>query len=229
MVGQGRSSTHAGPRPHGSVLVASYRSHLFAVLVAASLLSGCTDGGPTDDGPGATAGATSPPTVEPTAAPGPSQSPSSPSPSANRLCDTEVTSANPVLRNVRFGRHDTFDRLAFDFCKPAETTLTRRPWSSSSPRTGPATKSASTGRSFFLLTLTPADAHSDTGDPTVPNEAVTVTGNYVQQYKLIGDFEGVVSYGVGVSRLAETATAIQSDPGDPRHIVLYFDLGPQTG
>ena len=41
-----------------------------------------------------------------------------------RLCDTEVESANPVLRGVRFGRHDTFDRLAFDFCQPADTTLT---------------------------------------------------------------------------------------------------------
>ena len=56
-----------------------------------------------------------------------------------------------------------------------------------------------------------------------------MAGNYVQQYKLIGDFEGVVTYGVGVQQLAETATAIQSDPEDPRHIVLYFDLGPQTG
>ena len=228
MVGQRRSSTHAGPRPHGSVLVASYRSHLFAVLVAASLLSGCTNGGPTDNGPGATAGATSAPTAEPTAAPGPSQSPSSPSPSANPLCGTEVTSANPVLRNVRFGRHDTFDRIAFDFCKPAETTLSATVVEQLT-EDGSGNEVSLTGRSFFLLTLTPADAHSDTGDPTVPNEAVTVTGNYVQQYKLIGDFEGVVSYGVGVSRLAETATAIQSDPGDPRHIVLYFDLGPQTG
>jgi hypothetical protein len=51
----------------------------------------------------------------------------------------------------------------------------------------------------------------------------------MQQYKLIGDFEGVVSYGVGVMRLEETALAIRSDPDDPRHIVLYFDLGPQKG
>ena len=51
----------------------------------------------------------------------------------------------------------------------------------------------------------------------------------MQQYKLIGDFEGVVTYGVGVRRVAETATALQSDPNDPRHLVLYFDLGPQVG
>jgi hypothetical protein len=39
----------------------------------------------------------------------------------------------------------------------------------------------------------------------------------MQQYKLIGDFEGVVTYGVGVRRLEETAITIQSDPDDPRH------------
>jgi hypothetical protein len=51
----------------------------------------------------------------------------------------------------------------------------------------------------------------------------------MQQYKLIGDFEGVVTYGVGVRRLEETAITIQSDPDDPRHIVLYLDRGPQSG
>ena len=51
----------------------------------------------------------------------------------------------------------------------------------------------------------------------------------MQQYKLIGDFEGVVTYVVGVSRLEPTATALHVDPNDPRHIVYYFDLGPQRG
>jgi hypothetical protein len=85
------------------------------------------------------------------------------------------------------------------------------------------------GKYFFTLTLTPADAHTSTGQPTVPNQAVTVAGRNMQQYKLIGDFEGAVTYGLGVLKPEETVTAIRTDPIDPRHVILYFDLGPQRG
>ena len=129
---------------------------------------------------------------------------------------------------MRFGRHDTFDRIAFDFCKPADTTLTATVVKQLT-EDGSGNNVSLEGEAFFALTLRPADAHSDAGEATVPNEAVTVAGNYVQQYKLIGDFEGVVTYGVGARRVAETATAVQTDPNDPRHVVLYFDLGPQVG
>jgi hypothetical protein len=150
------------------------------------------------------------------------------SPTADRLCDTEVQSASPVLRGVRFGRHDTFDRLAFDFCKPADTTLSAA-MVKQLIEDGSGKKVTLKGKYFYEITLTPADAHSDTGQPTVPREAVTVPGRNMQQYKLIGDFEGVVTYGVGVLRLEETAIALRTDPNDDRHIIMYFDLGPQTG
>jgi hypothetical protein len=224
----------------GSALKAFRRSH-FAVLVAALLLSACTDNGSTGGGQGATDRPTSSPTTQPTVEPGrspgtsPTTSPSTTSPSqstsspkADRLCDTTIESANPALRNVRFGRHDTYDRLAFDFCKPADTTLTATVVKQLT-EDGSGAKVTLQGKYFIAITLTPADAHSDAGRPTVPNHAVTVAGRNMQQYKLIGDFEGVVTYGVGVRRLEETATAIRSDPNDPRHIILYFDLGPQSG
>jgi len=133
-----------------------------------------------------------------------------------------------MLRRVRFGRHDTYDRLAFDFCQPADTTL-KVTVVKQLIEDGSGDKVSLKGKRFIALTLSPADAHSSAGRPTVPRQAVTVAGRYIQQYKLIGDFEGVVTYGVGVMSLAETATAIRSDPRDPRHVILYFDLGPQTG
>jgi hypothetical protein len=129
---------------------------------------------------------------------------------------------------VRFGRHATFDRLAFDFCAPVETTLTATVVEQL-VEDGSGEEVTLEGNYFFALTLTPADAHSLTGQPTVPTATVTVTGRNIRQYKLIGDFEGVVTYGVGVSRLAETATAIRTDPADLRHVILHFDLGPQRG
>jgi hypothetical protein len=223
----------------GEVTLKAYGRSLFAVLLAASLLSACTDGGSTDGGQGATDRPTVTPTVQATAAPSPSPtspslSPTSPSPSpssspaAGRLCDTKIESANPALRSVRFGRHDTYDRLAFDFCKPAETTLTARVVKQLT-EDGSGRKVTLKGKHFIAITLTPADAHSNAGRPTVPDDVVTVAGRNIQQYKLIGDFEGVVTYGVGFMRIEPTATALRSDPGDPRHIILYFDLGPQTG
>jgi hypothetical protein len=227
--------------------VKASRRSFFAVLFAAALLSACTENGSTDDGqdataqptptptPIATATATVEPSVEPSPSPGtssPRQTVSSPrqtiSPTTVRLCDTKVESANPALRNVRFGRHDTYDRLAFDFCKPADTTL-KATVVNQLIEDGSGKKVTLTGKYFIQITLTPADAHTDAGRPTVPSDAVTVAGRNMQQYKLIGDFEGVVTYGVGVRRLEETATALRADPDDPRHIIFYFDLGPQTG
>jgi hypothetical protein len=207
---------------------------LLAVLLAALLLSACTDKGATDGGEGATAQPTASPTVQATTEPSSTPSPTSPSPStsstptAGRLCETKVESANPVLRSVRFGRHATYDRLAFDFCKPAETTLTAKVVKQLT-EDGSGKTVTLKGAHFIAITLTPADAHSNAGQPTVPDQAVTVAGRNIQQYKLIGDFEGVVSYGVGFLRIEPTATAIRSDPIDPRHLILYFDLGPQTG
>jgi hypothetical protein len=229
-----------------------FRRNLFAVLFAASLLSACSANGSTGEEQAPTGQPTSVTSVTPQVTPSPSPGASSPSlnttsprisspspstgtrgpgtstsPTARRLCDTKVESANPVLRGVRFGRHDTFDRLAFDFCKPADTTL-RQTVVKQVTEDASGNKVTLQGRYFYAITLTPADAHDSAGRATVSNRAVTVAGNYMQQYKLVGDFEGVVTYGLGVRRLAETAGGIQSDPNDPRHIVLYFDLGPQS-
>jgi hypothetical protein len=212
---------------------------LIAVLLTASLLSACSNNGSKDDGQGPTNGPTSNPTVEPTVVPSPtlsanpsptasSPSPGRGSPKGDRLCDTRIESANPVLRSVRFGRHDTYDRLAFDFCKPADTTLNATVVKQL-VEDGSGKKVTLKGRYFIAITLRPADAHSSSGQPTVPQQAITVAGKNIQQYKLIGDFEGVVSYGVGIMRREPTASAIRSDPSDPRHTILYFDLGPKRG
>ncbi len=58
-----------------------------------------------------------------------------------------------------------------------------------------------------------------------------MAGRNIQQYKLIGDFEGVVTYGVGFMRIEPTATAIRSDPIDPRHssCISTLDHRPAEG
>ena len=138
-----------GAQHRGASARMPFRRNLYAVLFAASLLSACSANGSTGEEQVSTGQPTSVTSVTPQATRSPSPGASSPSlnttsprisspspsmgthgpgtstsPTARRLCDTKVESANPVLRGVRFGRHDTFDRLAFDFCKPADTTLT---------------------------------------------------------------------------------------------------------
>jgi len=234
--------------------MAAFTRNGLAVLVAAALFSACTNGGPPDREDGGTDVPTSTPVATATPQPSPSRGPSSPSrvtsspsrvttapgettstlrettssPATSRLCDTEIESANPALRQVRFGRHDTFDRLAFDFCQPADTTLAVSVVKQLT-EDGSGNRVTLEGRYFYVLRLTPADAHTSDGRPTVPRQAVAVPGRNMQQYKLIGDFEGTVTYGVGVLRLQETATALRVDPNDQRHVILYFDLGRQSG
>jgi hypothetical protein len=50
-----------------------------------------------------------------------------------------------------------------------------------------------------LLTLSPAVAHTDTGQPTVP-QRVKYNLPMVKEVVRSGDFESVVSYGIGVSQ-----------------------------
>ena len=170
------------------------------------------------------------PTATATAKPSPSKpsttKPTTAKPTAKRLCDTKVESANPALRQVRFGRHGTYDRMAFDFCMPARVTLSTD-LVNELREDGSGDLVKLKGNYFFTIRLTPADAHTTSGKSTVPHAAITVAGNNMVQYKLIGDFEGVVTYGVGVKSLKETATTMLTDPNDPRHVILYFDIGRQ--
>jgi hypothetical protein len=55
------------------------------------------------------------------------------------------------------------------------------------------------GKAIVLLTLSPAVAHTDTGQPTVP-QRVKYNLPMVKEVVRSGDFESVVSYGIGVSQ-----------------------------
>ncbi len=74
------------------------------------------------------------------------------------------------------------------------------------------------GKAIVRLTLTPAVAHTDAGHPTVPRR-VSYDLPIVQEIVRSGDFEAVVSYGIGLSH----KTAFRSfNLTNPNRVVIDF-------
>ena len=53
------------------------------------------------------------------------------------------------------------------------------------------------------MQFTPAQAHNERGKPTAPNK-INLRLPLVKQIVSAGDFEGVVTYGTGLARKADT-------------------------
>jgi hypothetical protein len=66
------------------------------------------------------------------------------------------------------------------------------------------------GRAILRVRFSPAQAHNDQGNPTAPNRVACNLGN-VGEVVGAGDFEGVVTYGIGVNRKAETRILTLAD------------------
>ncbi|MEO7910646.1 MAG: hypothetical protein ABIV47_13430 [Roseiflexaceae bacterium] len=59
------------------------------------------------------------------------------------------------------------------------------------------------GRAILLVQFTPAQAHSDSGQATAPNHMAPKLP-LVKAIVSAGDFEGVVTYGIGLAKKADT-------------------------
>ena len=194
----------------GGTAVKASRRSLAAALLTAALLSACTEIGSTDDGQVPPISPTSAPTVVPVRTElEPGTSSPAPAPHRRPALRHERESANPVLRGVRFSRHDTFDRLAFD--------SVGRPTDSH----GGGGRAARRGRvrqdrhPRGQVRLVPSRSRQPTHTPTPPTHGPQRRRHRgrtdVRQYRLISDFEGVVAT-VRVMRLEETATAVRPTP-----------------
>jgi hypothetical protein len=121
---------------------------------------------------------------------------------ASAACRAPVVAPNdaagqPLLDNVRVGRHDSkgFDRVVFDLTDVPgyQVHYVRRVI-----QDGSGLPLMLRGRAFLTLRLEPAVAHNDQGQPTAPRRIV---GSFTQlkEVRLAGDFEGVVTYGIGLA------------------------------
>jgi hypothetical protein len=73
------------------------------------------------------------------------------------------------------------------------------------------------GRSNLLITLRPAQAHTDSGSPTVTRRVQMPGHPMLKGYVLAGDFEGVLTLALGLQRT--TSVRVGEFPGR-----LYIDL-----
>lgn len=104
----------------------------------------------------------------------------------------------PVVRAVRTAKHPRchFDRLVFDI------TVRNPGYSIKFVKHVIADPSGKTiklpGRRFLLITLRPAQAHRMSGASTLPRKVQVLRFPMLRSWVLAGDFEGVVSIGIGL-------------------------------
>jgi hypothetical protein len=131
-----------------------------------------------------------------------------------------------VLVRVRAGRNKDFDRLVFDFDGPAPGF--RVQYVDQLVEDGSGRPIPLRGRAVVEITLRPAAAHRDDGSPTRPGPLPDVTGFAAfRQIAEAGDFEGVLTWGIGVA--ARTGLRVTTLSGPARVAVDVAHAEPGTG
>ncbi|MGY1692024.1 peptidoglycan-binding domain-containing protein [Geodermatophilus sp. SYSU D01105] len=130
------------------------------------------------------------------------------------------------LVGVRAGRNKDFDRLVFDFEGPAPGF--RVQYVDQLIEDGSGRPIPLRGRAVVEVTLQPAAAHRDDGTPTRTGPLPDVTGFAAfRQIADAGDFEGVLTWGIGVA--AETGLRATTLSGPTRVAVDVVHAQPGTG
>jgi hypothetical protein len=177
------------------------------VLLAGSVVAaGCArTGQPGAANPGGTTVTTPPPTSATPTTPAPTTPIPTP-PATPLLVWPSRTSAEathpvavppvPVLAHVRVGRHPGYDRIVFQFTGPIPSYRMQPVPSLAEDGSGAPVWPGSPN--LLQIRLQPAQAHTDSGRPTLTEAELQAAPSLpvLRQYRLIGDFEGVVTYGL---------------------------------
>jgi hypothetical protein len=102
----------------------------------------------------------------------------------------------PVLDHVRVGRHPGYDRIVFEFAGPIPAYQIQPATALAEDASGEPVWPGY--RNLLSIRLEPAQAHTNAGHRTLTasEEHGTPGLPALRQYRLTGDFEGVVTYGV---------------------------------
>jgi hypothetical protein len=103
----------------------------------------------------------------------------------------------PVMRNIRTGLHDGFDRVVVDL-DGARPGVNYR-WSDGLTNDPRGDEVFLTGEFFLTVVMNPAQGHNDSGNPTwfFPEKFRTRNLHNVMAVAVTGDFEGHLSIGLG--------------------------------
>ena len=123
---------------------------------------------------------------------------------------SEASNEQPRLDDVRVGRHDDagYDRVVLDLSDIPGYRVhrVRRVVQDGSGRTLQLR-----GRSFLVVRLEPAVAHDDRGRPTSPRR-IRRAFPQLREVRRVGDFEGVVTYGLGLRRTTDFQVSTVASP-----------------
>jgi hypothetical protein len=102
----------------------------------------------------------------------------------------------PVLDHVRVGRHPGYDRIVFEFAGPIPSYQVQPATALSEDASGEPVWPGH--HNLLSIRLDPAQAHTNAGHSTLnaAEERGAPALPVLRQYRLTGDFEGVVSYGL---------------------------------
>ena len=123
--------------------------------------------------------------------------------------------ATPTLVDVRAGRHPGFDRVVFEF--RGGVPEHRVGHVDRLVQDGSGHPVAVAGAADLEVVFQGVNAHDDDGTPTVARPRFSPGLAAVREVAQVGDFEAVVSYGIGVDRRRPVTVSTLSGP--PRLVV----------
>ena len=116
----------------------------------------------------------------------------------------------PTLTDVRAGGHSGFDRVVFEFRGPVPEY--RVDYVDQLVQDGSGQPVAVAGAADLEVVFQGADAHDADGTPTISPRRFSTGLPAVKEIAQIGDFEAVVSYGIGVDRKRPLKVSTLSNP-----------------
>lgn len=105
-----------------------------------------------------------------------------------------------LLKEVRTGRHENFDRIVFQFAGPDVPGYHVEYIDKPVRQCGSGAEVPLGGDGFLLVRLQPANAHDENGKSTIVQRELNSNLPVIRESKLICDFEADVQWILGVSR-----------------------------
>jgi hypothetical protein len=150
------------------------------LLAAALFFASCAGGGPASPAPEADAGA---PFLAPTEV---RETPPPPDPPA-------------LLTAVRAAEHPGFDRVVFEFGEGPLPGYRVAYLQGPAQDCGSGDEKPVAGGAILEVTIRPANAHTEEGQPTIPFREQPLTLSVLREIERTCDFEAVVTWVLGVS------------------------------
>jgi hypothetical protein len=116
----------------------------------------------------------------------------------------------PTLTDVRAGRHRGFDRVVFEFRGPLPEY--RVDYVDQLVQDGSGKPVTVAGAADLEVVFHGANAHHEDGTPTISPRRFSTGLPAVKEIAQLGDFEAVVSYGIGVDRRRPLKVSTLSGP-----------------